>query len=903
MAISNPRPKKLIVLKVEYKNNDGLTNYLFPLNPTEFNVTQASRVNAVFTYGEKVFQNLGRGLKTLTISGHTGYKLNYDKYGLFSATADSVESSGSLVSGSKLQSTLASQDPSFSDGEKLFLDLYSLIQLIKGENIFISGGRTEDEIFPRYSVENIDKIKNVSLVIPDQGIVYDVLLQNDSFMRNREQPHLYKYSLSFVVTNEAVSFRRSLPTEGFFVNALRRLGIMKDGASTVSDAFDGVKETILGIPGVSTAVTAYNDLISNMNDASEFLNSGLTEFNKRANDLRRLEKINDVLTGTYNAIANMRLALQIIESYSTTDAFYETKINSRRVSRQASLLYDQLKSQKDQLTFLVAVQRLASTDTPVTISANKATIAMVRKDIKDLDKTGFVIPIDKVEEIETSSGRKISITFSQSPSSLGISDIKVFATNDYSRSNNLVSLLSDEQMILAVSYFSGGRIYDFQIEYDYKTFEQINKLKYKSIRRIKIRDGETFESILKANAPNEVSSISTYASEVAYLNNIEFPYVVTKSDSKYYFYQGSHAFVNFADNAEFLKYISNIVITGTEGQLLPLYSYENVKDSFAIDETDLITALLPSNVKFFVLLFKETYSNRLYALYGLFTDYASSEAYLFQAEQYFFVAIEKGLSYEVKENVIFEILSPYTINDDLIAFYGQQDFLDSLSETDLFTRDSLVIKNIYDSYVGSFSHDSFVFTADDKQFLAGDDDNKQYPLLTNFVEYPIADSYDITAFKKYRILLDQDYILLPSLSDKFLSFQNAVNGQDVYKVDLDLNFIAHEIIHARPDLGPTDGTVDFLLINGIPNVKQALYHRLITPKGGLRLHSEYGLPQLLGKKNTLENLTLLKYNLFDQITSDNRVKSISNISATSDNDEMSSEVSVILVNNDEVTVR
>ena len=57
----NPNPSKLVVLKVEYKDNGGVTSFLFPLNPAEFTVEQSSRVGVTFTYGEKIFQNqIGR---------------------------------------------------------------------------------------------------------------------------------------------------------------------------------------------------------------------------------------------------------------------------------------------------------------------------------------------------------------------------------------------------------------------------------------------------------------------------------------------------------------------------------------------------------------------------------------------------------------------------------------------------------------------------------------------------------------------------------------------------------------------------------------------------------------------------------------------------------------------------
>lgn len=125
MAVFNPNTKKLIVLSVKIRTTQETINYLFPLNPGSLTINQASRVSATFTYGAKVFQNLGAGLKTLSIEGHTGYKLDREKYGL-----------------QKAESSLAANlPPDSTAGVAHWLDLYSLIQLIKGENKYISRDR------------------------------------------------------------------------------------------------------------------------------------------------------------------------------------------------------------------------------------------------------------------------------------------------------------------------------------------------------------------------------------------------------------------------------------------------------------------------------------------------------------------------------------------------------------------------------------------------------------------------------------------------------------------------------------------------------------------------------------------------------------------------------------------
>ncbi len=48
---------------------------------------------------------------------------------------------------------------------------------------------------------------------------------------------------------------------------------------------------------------------------------------------------------------------------------------------------------------------------------------------------------------------------------------------------------------------------------------------------------------------------------------------------------------------------------------------------------------------------------------------------------------------------------------------------------------------------------------------------------------------------------------------------------------------------------------------------------------------------------------MLKYNVFEQLTADPRVKTVNNVKASSNNDVLSAEVGVVLVNNDEVLIK
>jgi hypothetical protein len=101
-------------------------------------------------------------------------------------------------------------------------------------------------------------------------------------------------------------------------------------------------------------------------------------------------------------------------------------------------------------------------------------------------------------------------------------------------------------------------------------------------------------------------------------------------------------------------------------------------------------------------------------------------------------------------------------------------------------------------------------------------------------------------------------------------------------------------------------SIDFPLIRGIPNVKQAIVNRIDCPVDGLKLHRDYGMPDLLGKKNSLENLTLLRYYLYGQLNLENRVKSVDSMKVEireSTPDSIVANTNITLVNNDEIIVR
>lgn len=907
----NPRTKNLMVLSVKLRTTQETIRYLFPLNPSSLTINQASRVSSIFTYGSKVFQNLGAGLKTISIEGHTGYRLDYPKYGTQGFASDLAVGAEDLDPNAPRQ-----------EGKKHWLDLYAIVQLIKGENIFIKRFST---IKDKFSIDNIDNIELVQITIPDQGITYDVILQNDSFMRNREQPHLYKYRLNFIVTGESLgtplAIRVSpdvISSAGDYVDKLQRL----------SGFLSAMKKDFVSLPGIRDAISNYDRAMTATEGMIRDGNFFITAANSSLNDLRRLER----MTEAANSVTkNLSLVRQFVDGFQTLfsgdlkTAFYEPYIAFKNVGTQADLLLRSMKGEQENLSFNVSMTQLASTSTPVTIAANKATVGQVQKDIRKLNQITFPFPVDHVEEVTTDGITKINVFFKSSPGSLGISDIKIYTPTDFGYTNNLVESISDTVLVLNTSYYQTGYIYNFIIEYNYTTFESIVQPRYKSIKRIMIKKGDTIDSIVKEYAPNEANASKTYLSQIAYLNNVEYPYIVTSDNANYEAYFGSYGYKIFATNGEFLQYIYNINILSYPGPNMPLYSSTITDEtSFLLQEPEVITQIKTGSY-FFVLLFKEIYSSRCYALFGITNN---SICNLFSADSYVLCSLDKGRSYDVDNNTLFEILSPYTLNKDLVDYYGQTALYDLLLEDagiDLFDKSVEIINAIYTEKVGSFWIGSnYPFTAYDhnaedqqleyirfynnqKVFLAGDEDNKNYVIFTNFTATGAAtiSSYSIAAFSIYKILSEGQEILLPSFEDRFLPFAEAFSNEDTYKVDLDVRFQYFDDIHVSilPPSDITSGVLDFKLVYGIDNVKQAIKNRLECPQGGLILHKEYGLPMLLGKKNTLEHLVLLRYNLFSQLLSDPRIRSVDEIQVESKGDAITARAAITIANNDNVQIQ
>ena len=155
--------------------------------------------------------------------------------------------------------------------------------------------------------------------------------------------------------------------------------------------------------------------------------------------------------------------------------------------------------------------------------------------------------------------------------------------------------------------------------------------------------------------------------------------------------------------------------------------------------------------------------------------------------------------------------------------------------------------------------------------------NLKYPYIVETNEEKMQDPE--------RLASTGDTIIIPIESDLTDVSAKEINSRDKdVLVELalgrDLNITADEKYfneHGTSDnilAFSTNGNGDLDTVKGIDNMKQQLQARLLTPRGSLMLHPNYGsdLHNLFGL-NIPEQATLIEMEVLRTLTSDNRVKS------------------------------
>lgn len=141
------------------KNISKDQEFVFPINPEEFNLSRNERVQVVQTLGEPFVDEYGKGMPTLTIRGTTGWR-----------TRPSVEN----VDGHE----------AFVRLHRNFIDRYFDLRLQK-----IEAKLNPDDII-LVVTNNVDDLS------------YKVIPQNFRLLRNRNKPLLYQYEITFAVLQD-----------------------------------------------------------------------------------------------------------------------------------------------------------------------------------------------------------------------------------------------------------------------------------------------------------------------------------------------------------------------------------------------------------------------------------------------------------------------------------------------------------------------------------------------------------------------------------------------------------------------------------------------------------------------------------------------------------------------------
>ena len=186
----------------------------------------------------------------------------------------------------------------------------------------------------------------------------------------------------------------------------------------------------------------------------------------------------------------------------------------------------------------------------------------------------------------------------------------------------------------------------------------------------------------------------------------------------------------------------------------------------------------------------------------------------------------------------------------------------------------------------------------------------------NVVEYKITgiegfDSYPELHFintvpllnaQYYRVLEPGEYLLIPkSLIKNYVSslltpaqdfIDYSVLGSDILLVDGDI--IGTE--------DPNYKSSDIATVAGVLNIKQALTHKLMTAKGSLELHPDYGslLPWLIGYYNGPDLPEMIRVETTRTLLTDPRVSEVNYVNVKQENNYITIDYGVYLVGSTEL---
>ena len=152
----------------------------------------------------------------------------------------------------------------------------------------------------------------------------------------------------------------------------------------------------------------------------------------------------------------------------------------------------------------------------------------------------------------------------------------------------------------------------------------------------------------------------------------------------------------------------------------------------------------------------------------------------------------------------------------------------------------------------------------------------------NQLSWPFIDTTGATYPAGHRVLSLGQVLLIPGRTDDPALSQVVIPEPDLYAVLLGVDLL----VTSMGDLQVNYGSGDVRVVQGVPNLQQALLYRLLTRKGELPHHPEYGsnLQLHVGKVLDDTRVNLIRLEVMQTLLADPRVKEVQYLQVQTDAD-------------------
>lgn len=178
----------------------------------------------------------------------------------------------------------------------------------------------------------------------------------------------------------------------------------------------------------------------------------------------------------------------------------------------------------------------------------------------------------------------------------------------------------------------------------------------------------------------------------------------------------------------------------------------------------------------------------------------------------------------------------------------------------------------------------------------------QWLVLAEFnqLDYPYVDPTATSqSYPGKRVLTLGDVLLVPTAPDEAVTKRAALElDPDPYGVVCGMDLL----VTATGDLQANVGSGDWSLASGLDNLMQALTHRLLTRKGELDYHPEYGSnwERHIGQPLDAMRVQLIRLDVMETMLADPRIKALARLDMTDQTDHLNIEAEVYVIGLDDV---